>query len=644
MAIVIDRLTGIISVPQSDLALLSGTLYSADTNAIRNAIKEIEASEEGIVWDDTHQHNTTVDLFGVTYARTIEYLNPASITFTPDTQWSVRLEGSNNNMGDIEAGILNQNQVQVIPTNSAGLIDLEILTSSAFQGQCVVSPTRGQTGTTKPIGTFERPSDNMVDALSIAVREGLPKFLMTEDITLNEDFSLGYSFLCSSPNNVVTIQSGANVTGCNFTNLTLNGELDGLNLVRDCSLQAVTALSGFVEKTAFQSTVSTAGDVFIAECYSQVAGTGYPVFTTGVDNLIFRDYHGSLGISGMTGGIHTVEMYGGKLNLDATCTGGTIYLRGNYTEAPINLGTTLIVDQTENEAISTAVWGRVVNGTVSGSFGEILRTLSFQGHIHIDTTAGSAGTAYPLGTHTHPVNSIADAVTIGLAEGIDVIQVDEDVTIGATDNVDGFQIIGAHATKSEFTLVAGCSTNLTQFTNCQLTGTADGQIVVRDSFVNELGGFGGVLFNCALSGAITPANLAGHQHTLILSCYANAAEVTEAAIIDYVNSPDDVVISDWFGPIKFVNKTTAVNTAIAFSTANVTIEATCTAGTFYVGGTGGVFTDNSAGSSVFPIGVFNNDTASDAVWDELIAGHSIADTFGKRIPELLTQDDFIALN
>lgn len=33
-----------------------------------------------------------------------------------------QLEGSNNNIWDVENGILNQNQVQVIPTNSAGLI------------------------------------------------------------------------------------------------------------------------------------------------------------------------------------------------------------------------------------------------------------------------------------------------------------------------------------------------------------------------------------------------------------------------------------------------------------------------------------------------------------------------------------------
>jgi hypothetical protein len=36
--------------------------------------------------------------------------------------WSVRLERSNTDYFDSEAGVRNQNQVQVIPTHSAGLI------------------------------------------------------------------------------------------------------------------------------------------------------------------------------------------------------------------------------------------------------------------------------------------------------------------------------------------------------------------------------------------------------------------------------------------------------------------------------------------------------------------------------------------
>jgi hypothetical protein len=122
MAISINRLTSVITIPQADCTLISGTLYELDTEAFRDALKVLEASEEGIVFDDTHIHNTEVTVVGVTYARFIEMISPYSVTFTPDSQWSVRLAGSNNNLFDIENGILNQNQVQVIGQNAAGLI------------------------------------------------------------------------------------------------------------------------------------------------------------------------------------------------------------------------------------------------------------------------------------------------------------------------------------------------------------------------------------------------------------------------------------------------------------------------------------------------------------------------------------------
>jgi hypothetical protein len=123
MAFTVNHLTHVISVPQADLDLISGTLYEHDTDDFRKALKAWEAGEEGIVEDDTHQHFTTYTIAGVTYARAINILSPYSITYE-DAQYSVQLVGSNNNMWDIGGGILNQNQVQVIPGNSAGLIQV----------------------------------------------------------------------------------------------------------------------------------------------------------------------------------------------------------------------------------------------------------------------------------------------------------------------------------------------------------------------------------------------------------------------------------------------------------------------------------------------------------------------------------------
>lgn len=121
MPIEIHWLDKIIHVPKDYLTLVGGTLYELDTDKLRLDLKVLEASVYGIVNVKTHNHNTSVTVAGITYARTISILFPYSIEFE-DGRYSVRLVGSNNNIFDVGSGILVQNQVQVIPTNAAGLI------------------------------------------------------------------------------------------------------------------------------------------------------------------------------------------------------------------------------------------------------------------------------------------------------------------------------------------------------------------------------------------------------------------------------------------------------------------------------------------------------------------------------------------
>jgi hypothetical protein len=121
MAITIDEATQVITVEQSDLTPVTGTLYELDTNVYRLAVGALLASERYMWMDPAFNHNGEVTIAGTTYARLIEQTNGYSLTFENLT-YSVRLAGSNNNLFDIENGILTQNLVQVIAQNSAGLV------------------------------------------------------------------------------------------------------------------------------------------------------------------------------------------------------------------------------------------------------------------------------------------------------------------------------------------------------------------------------------------------------------------------------------------------------------------------------------------------------------------------------------------
>jgi len=145
MAITIDPSTKVISFPQADCTLVSGTVYTVDTQTVfRAQVNALLASEDYIWMDDAIQHNTEYIIAGLPFARSIAIVNGYSVEFTPDAQWSVVLTGSNNDLWDVIGGILVQNQVQVIPTNSAGLVNPSVLAGATAQEVWEYLLTSGQ--------------------------------------------------------------------------------------------------------------------------------------------------------------------------------------------------------------------------------------------------------------------------------------------------------------------------------------------------------------------------------------------------------------------------------------------------------------------------------------------------------------------
>lgn len=118
MALSVNWLTGIISVPRSDMQLiqtLPNEIRQLDINAFRLELKNMEDGE-GITYTDTHSHIAPITVGGVTLARVVEILEPYTVTFE-DGQYQVNLVGANSNIADR----VNLNQVGVRSANSAGL-------------------------------------------------------------------------------------------------------------------------------------------------------------------------------------------------------------------------------------------------------------------------------------------------------------------------------------------------------------------------------------------------------------------------------------------------------------------------------------------------------------------------------------------
>lgn len=119
MAISIDWGSRVITVPQADTTLVSGSLRELDVEYFRLALKDIEDSEDGMSFPDTHRRNAPVTLAGTAYAQTFEIINGYTVTFEPTgSPWTCRIVGGNHNIGDVK----NVNHVSLIIGNSAGLI------------------------------------------------------------------------------------------------------------------------------------------------------------------------------------------------------------------------------------------------------------------------------------------------------------------------------------------------------------------------------------------------------------------------------------------------------------------------------------------------------------------------------------------
>lgn len=356
MAIVPNWITKTFSIPQADLTFVSGTLYELNTESgFRQLINTLMASEEGIVFDTPINHNTEVAIAGITYARLIEMINGYSIVFTPDSQWSVRLVGSNNDMFDIENGKLNQNQVQVIPSNSAGLIAapqmVGHLEDLKYEGKVWVDPVGGSPGTTHPAGTRQQPVDSIADALIIAADAGLTFIMLLSDTVIGatDDVSNFKIEGLSTTKVQVNVTAGALTNKSMFQYLYLrNSTLSGHTEMRDCLIENVIGFRGVMRNCMLNPgtiTLQAGNDAHFLHCYSGEPGVLTPIIDVNGKNLEvgFRGYNGGITMRNNTAANNiSIDLNSGQIILEATCTGGAIICRGTGKLTDNSAGSTVI--------------------------------------------------------------------------------------------------------------------------------------------------------------------------------------------------------------------------------------------------------------------------------------------------------------
>ncbi len=414
--------TKVITIPKTELTLDTGTKYKLTVVYWFELLRELNGSVEGIAETiNSSLFNNTPPTTST--PRIVDVINGYTVQFE-DGLYSVELTNGNTNYRDVEI----KNQVSVGTNNTTGFIDPTFLEAGIYDGRVVVDFINGVAGADKTaagelIGTFAAPSNNVPDALIISERLKVKELLLASNCIINEDLSDGYSLKGTSPFNLVTANPIADLTGVSIELLSIIGELDGLNVLRDCSVRAVTKLSGIVEKCAFTESFHTNGDVLIIESYSNVEGSGYPNGHVGANSTLeVRDWHGSFGVEDIESLSHTVGGRGGRVIVGASCIGGTIHIRGSWFEIIDNSGAECtVLDERDIPAIARAVWDRLLTGSthnIQNSAGKRLRDIASQA-IHTDTAQGAAvnGNQIQLALAASDVDGSYDPSMITIIDG-----------------------------------------------------------------------------------------------------------------------------------------------------------------------------------------------------------------------------------
>lgn len=394
MAITIDwGNTYVISIPKADLTLIQSTpteIRELNLNTFRLALKDLEDSEDGMSFPDTHRHNTEVTLGGLTFARVIEILSPYTVTFE-DGNYAVNLVGANSNVGDK----VNVNQVSVRSQNSAGLISTPLIEFSSFQGGVSVDPINGDSGTVFPTGTKQYPVDNLADAKLIASYRGLHKIYPIGSLTV--DTGLDYSgFIFEGDTHVhdsVDISSPADVEDTVFRNLYVTGILDGNNELVDCVVEDLVYVNGFINRCGLKGDIALGGAsvAHFNNCYT-VDNDDHPILDMGGtgQDAIFPDFSGKLEIKNLTGANYCgIGLDAGRVILDNTVIAGTISISGtgrlvdnsgnDISSGTWNGGVTIVNELSTPYTIAEAVWAKDEALSLLGLTGE---NVKWSGIVH----------------------------------------------------------------------------------------------------------------------------------------------------------------------------------------------------------------------------------------------------------------------
>lgn len=647
MAISIDYSTFVITVPRADLTLVQSSpteIREMNLNWFRLQLKDIEDTPTGMNYQDTHKHNTEVLLGGLTYARVIEILEPYTITFE-DGQYAVNLIGANSNAGDR----VNVNQVSVRSSNSAGMTSSPTIEHLSFNERVTIDPTHGMEGTTFPAGNAQYPVKYNQDGYDISVYRRIKKlhFIHSNTITAPLDLD-GYTLSGDGPVlSALHIDSLANVQGCFITGLKVSGVLDGGTAIRDSMINGIEYFNGSIRDCIIGVLPIILGGsetAILNDCKSMVpGGNARP-------QIDFNDEPTSLAIRGWEGGLELVNKTHVDGDVSVDIGSGTLYIRSSCTAGEITVrGLGHLVDESGSGCVVKST------GLLDPAY---VQFMTFANNsVWVDEVNGGTGTLFPMGNRDNPVDNYTDALTIASTWGLHTISIIGNGVITGGLDFTGLTIYGQNAMNTRLTVDSDAILDMVEIQECTLTGTLDGNSIVRNAVIDGINYFNGIIYNCGITSA--DIVLGGTSPAVFLECYSMVIAGSPTTI-RFSSDLTPLLIRGMKATVTIADMADGQTISAGFASGGMVVDSSCVGGTINIGGSYNKFVDNSGvGCIVSPLTQYDDridyiemmlatralvtDIVS-SVWVENLHGYVEDDTAGKLVHDVNYLDSWVYID
>lgn len=224
-----------------------------------------------------------------------------------------------------------------------------------------------------------------------------------------------------------------------------------------------------------------------------------------------------------------------------------------------------------------------------------------------------------FGNNQYPISNHSEAVVVAKEKRIHAVRYtgNHSGVNALIEDVDlsGFLIHGDNPLNDILELGTLPNVLNAKFKNLTVYGELDGGALVENCMLLGLTYFNGMIYNCALSSA--PIYLAGSNPSFFMDCkgFPNAET---ASVIDSNHTKSDLVMRGYNGGLLIKNVTDPdVFVTVTFR-GKIIIDASCTAGTWNLSGTGEVINNSALDISVRR--VQNPEYGADAVMARIIEG------------------------